>query len=66
MSPDDPPPYEAQQKEPIVDVDSVSHSFPRGLYDTTLLPLYVGHVSRHVRNREVYLFTFTLHLFHTN
>lgn len=68
-SPTDPPTYEAheaQQEESIVVDAPVHDSFSRGPYDTSLLLLYAEHAARHVWERNVYLFTFILHLFHTN
>lgn len=69
VSPTDPPTYEApkaQQEEPAAIVHPIPNSFLRGPYDTSLLPLYVEHVTRHVWEGNVHLFTFTLHLSHTN
>lgn len=71
MSHVDPPSYEAHQEEPrqeephkkeLVNPDS----YLGGLYDTSLPHLYVERIYGNVWVGEIYLFTFTLHLFHTN
>lgn len=38
-------------------------SYPGGLFDTSFLYLYGDHVASHVWKGEVYLFTFSLHMF---
>lgn len=53
--------YEANQEEPIVDVDTPVDSYPWGLFYTFLLHIHGDHAARNVWKREVYLFTFALH-----
>lgn len=59
-------PLKAQQEEHVTIVDLIHNSFPRSLYDTSLLPRYAEHDARQVWKRKVCLFTFMLHLFHTD
>lgn len=54
---------EAQEE---VDRDSPLESYPRGSYGTSLLYNYAEHAARHVWNREVYFFSFSIHFLSTN
>lgn len=60
------PAYEANNKEPISDAYASVNSYPRGLFDTSLLHLYGKHAARHVWKWEIYLFTFASHMFYIN
>ena len=57
---------EASKPHGEVVVDVLLESYSLGLFETSLLQLYVDHVARHVWEGEVYFFSFRIDMFSTN